>query len=228
MGTFNATFTLTVGSSPNVGGFNITGNPGSVSIATGVSRSALAAGVTYNNIDDTITEFTIASTGDCTNSVTKFVDGGSGGGEGSGFCFVLELDEMTYQNSTLSIRHTPVGGELTLTALQGLEVNSEFNGEVTIFLCSETTPTWWNTNNEQVVAPYDFISLGTNCTTNGECVNGGEQSGSTLTPTPTPTFTSTETNEPTSYFCKETEGSPCVEQLGPCIGNQIDCAPNAV
>jgi hypothetical protein len=73
MGTFSATFTLTVGSSANVGGFNITGNPGSVSIATGVSRTALAAGVTYNNIADTVTEFTIASTGDCTNSVTKLV-----------------------------------------------------------------------------------------------------------------------------------------------------------
>jgi hypothetical protein len=73
MGTFSATFTLTVGSSANVGGFNITGNPGSVSIATGVSRTALASGVTYNNIADTVTEFTIASTGDCTNTVTKLV-----------------------------------------------------------------------------------------------------------------------------------------------------------
>jgi hypothetical protein len=70
MGTFNATFTLTAGSSASVGGFNIVGNPGSVSIATGVSRASLATGVTYNNIADTVTEFTITSTGDCTNSVT--------------------------------------------------------------------------------------------------------------------------------------------------------------
>jgi hypothetical protein len=70
MGTFNATFTLTAGSSASVGGFNIVGNPGSVSIATGVTRASLATGVTYNNIADTVTEFTITSTGDCTNSVT--------------------------------------------------------------------------------------------------------------------------------------------------------------
>jgi hypothetical protein len=73
MGTFNATFTLTVGSSANVGGFNIVGNPGSVSIATGVSRASLAGGVTYSDIADTVTEFTITSTGDCTNSITKEV-----------------------------------------------------------------------------------------------------------------------------------------------------------
>ena len=70
MGTFNATFTLTAGSSASVGGFNIVGNPGSVSIATGVTRASLATGVTYNNIADTVTEFTITSTGACTNSVT--------------------------------------------------------------------------------------------------------------------------------------------------------------
>jgi hypothetical protein len=78
MGTFSVTFTLTVGSSASVGGFNIVGNPGSVSIATGVSRSSLASGVTYS-VDDTITEFTITSTGDCTNSVTKYINGGNGG-----------------------------------------------------------------------------------------------------------------------------------------------------
>ena len=74
MGTFSATLTLTVGSSANVGGFNIVGNPGSVSIATGVSRATLAGGVTYT-VDDAVTEFTITSTGDCTNSVTKYVIG---------------------------------------------------------------------------------------------------------------------------------------------------------
>jgi hypothetical protein len=73
MGTFSATLTLTAGSSANVGGFNIVGNPGSVSIATGVSRATLAGGVTYNDIADTVTEFVITSTGDCTNSVTKEV-----------------------------------------------------------------------------------------------------------------------------------------------------------
>jgi hypothetical protein len=169
MGTFNATFTLTVESSPNVGGFNIVGNPGDVSIATNISRSSLAAGVTYNDIADTITEFTIISTGDCTNSIVKQVDGEGGGGSGSGFCFVLEMSELDYESSTLSVRYTPAGGVSTLTALQGLEVFSEGGGTVTIYLCSETTPTWWNSNNEGVVGPYDFTALLTSCSSNGIC-----------------------------------------------------------
>lgn len=173
MGTFSATFTLTVGSSANVGGFNITGNPGSVSIATGVSRTALAAGVSYS-VDDAITEFIIASTGDCTNSVTKFVSGGSTPTptpttSGTGFCFGLTMNAMEYQNSTLSVRYTPAGGTSTLTPLQLLEVYSEIGGEVSIYLCTETTPVWFNSNNEQVTPLYDFTASGTNCSSNMAC-----------------------------------------------------------
>jgi hypothetical protein len=169
MGTFNATFTLTVESSPNVGGFNIVGNPGDVSIATNISRSSLAAGVTYNDIADTITEFTIISTGDCTNSIVKQVDGEGGGGSGTGFCFELIMNELDYQNSTLSVRYTPAGGTSTLTPLQLLESYSEAGGEVTIYLCSETTPVWFNSSNEQVSPTTDFTALLTNCSSNGDC-----------------------------------------------------------
>jgi hypothetical protein len=173
MGTFSATFTLTVGSSASVGGFNIVGNPGSVSIATGVSRTALAGGVTYT-VDDAITEFTITSTGDCTNSITKFVGGEptptpTATSSGTGFCFELTLSEMDYQNSTLSVRYTPAGGVSTLTPLQLLESYSEAGGEVTIYLCSETTPSWWNSSNEQVSPITDFTALLTNCTSNSGC-----------------------------------------------------------
>ena len=172
MGTFSATFTLTVGSSASVGGFNIVGNPGSVSIATGVSRTALAGGVTYT-VDDAITEFTITSTGDCTNSITKFVGGEptptpTATSSGTGFCFELTLSEMDYQNSSLSVRYTPAGGVSTLTPLQLLESLSS-NGEVVINLCSETVPTWWNSSNNQVTPSYDFISLMTNCSSNSGC-----------------------------------------------------------
>jgi hypothetical protein len=97
----------------------------------------------------------------------------------SGYCFVLEINEFDYQNSTLSVRYTPAGGSLTLTPLQNLEVYSEVGGIVTIYLCSETTPTWWNSSNEQVVAPYDFTSLESRCSSNGDCIVP-------ITPTPTP------------------------------------------
>jgi hypothetical protein len=139
MGTFSATFTLTVGSSANVGGFNITGNPGSVSIATGVSRTALAGGVSYNDIADTITEFTITSTGDCTNSVTKLVDG------------------------------------------------------------EQSTPSTFNCNNGACTEVFD--GSGTYSTLS-ECQSNCIQ---------------------TNFFCKADEFSPCLEQLGPCSGNQISC-----
>ena len=48
--------------------FTIIGNPGNVTVATGVSRADLTSGVTYTVVD-TITGGTITSTGTCTNSV---------------------------------------------------------------------------------------------------------------------------------------------------------------
>jgi hypothetical protein len=66
---FSATFTLTVGSSVNVGPFDIVGQPGSYSVATNVSRADLAAGQEYINIPDTVTSFDITSDGACINSI---------------------------------------------------------------------------------------------------------------------------------------------------------------
>jgi hypothetical protein len=66
---FSTTFTLTVGSSANVGPFNIVGEPGSYLVVSGVTRTTLAAGVEYINIPDTVTSFDITSTGDCTTSI---------------------------------------------------------------------------------------------------------------------------------------------------------------
>lgn len=70
---FSTTFTLTVGSSSNVGPFDIVGQPGSVSVATGVTRATLAAGSLYHNIPDTVTSFDITSTGTCTTSINVLV-----------------------------------------------------------------------------------------------------------------------------------------------------------
>lgn len=66
---FSATFTLTVGSSPNVGPFDIVGQPGAYSVATNVSRADLAIGQEYINIPDTVTSFDITSDGACINSI---------------------------------------------------------------------------------------------------------------------------------------------------------------
>jgi hypothetical protein len=72
---FSTTFTLTVGSSVNVGPFDIVGQPGSVSVATGVTRATLAAGSLYHDIPDTVTSFDITSTGTCTTSINVLVAG---------------------------------------------------------------------------------------------------------------------------------------------------------
>jgi hypothetical protein len=67
---FSSTFTLTAGSSSNTGPFSIVGQPGSVSVATGVTRAQLLTGMTYHNIDNSVTAFTITSSGTCTNSIS--------------------------------------------------------------------------------------------------------------------------------------------------------------
>jgi hypothetical protein len=214
------------------GPFDISGTTsGGVTTLLGdnISKASLLAGVTISNIDDATTGGTIQSVdGICSNSIQWTVTGGPGPTvtptptpSGNGFCFELTMNEFDYQSSELSVRYTPVGGTLTLTALQGLEVNAEAGGEVTIFLCSETTPTWWNSTNNQVVPPMDFTDLGTNCTTNGDCVNGGGQT----TPTPTPgepTPTPVPTN--TTYFCQQTVNDPCGIYQQPCFElGLIDC-----
>lgn len=71
---YTATFTLTVGSSINVGPFDIVGQPGDYSVATNVSRADLAAGQEYINIPDTVTSFDITSDGACINSINVPID----------------------------------------------------------------------------------------------------------------------------------------------------------
>lgn len=72
---FSATFTLTVGSSVNVGPFDIVGQPGDYSVATNVSRADLATGQEYINIPDTVTSFDITSDGACINSINVPISG---------------------------------------------------------------------------------------------------------------------------------------------------------
>jgi hypothetical protein len=163
------------------GPFDISGTTsGGVTTLLGdnISKESLLTGVTISNIDDATTGGTIQSVdGICSNSIQWTVNGGfeptatpTPTPSGSGFCFELVMNEMDYQNSTLSVGYTPVGGTLTITPLQLLESYSEQGGNVTVLLCTETTPIWYNSNNEQVSPITDFTPLGTNCTTNGNCV----------------------------------------------------------
>jgi hypothetical protein len=102
---FSTTFTLTVGSSANVGPFNIVGQPGSYLVVSGVTRTTLAAGVEYINIPDTVTSFDITSTGDCTTSINVLIDGGIEPSPATYDCFngnCIEVEGLGGEFSTLS------------------------------------------------------------------------------------------------------------------------------
>jgi hypothetical protein len=107
---------------------------------------------------------------------------------------VLELDEFTYQNTSVDVKYTPVGGSLTTTVLQGLEVwePGQSGGTYIIYLCSLTTPTFWQGGN-QVSIGFDFTETGGRCTINGDCVIPPTSTPTPTpvgpTPTPTPTVT---------------------------------------
>jgi len=96
---YSTTFTLTIGSSANVGPFDIVGEPGSYSVATGVTRATLAAGVEYINIPDTVTSFDITSTGDCTTSINVLIGGGLNG-------TIYEFSKCTDEGTLLTIAVT--------------------------------------------------------------------------------------------------------------------------
>jgi hypothetical protein len=145
---YSATFTLTAGSSANVGPFSIVGNPGSVSLATGVTRTQLLAGRTYTNIADTVTSFTITSSGTCTNSITKQTNPATPtptvtvtqAPQGDGYCYRYEVSDLTNQNN-YGVRYTDPGvgssQDVKFNMLPGLDGN----GFTTFMICSSVDPT---------------------------------------------------------------------------------------
>jgi hypothetical protein len=178
MGTFSATFTLTVGSSANVGGFNIVGNPGSVSIATNISRASLAGGVTYNDIADTVTEFTIASTGDCTNSITKEVSPTptptpTPTETASGMCWTLVYDSLL--PTDLYVRYRDNVSDTTVTELiNSLQAIDNGNSTYTVGICVKvggaySIPTFVQGGVEQSGGSYTW-NMGSECTSAPVCL----------------------------------------------------------
>jgi hypothetical protein len=103
---------------------------------------------------------------------------------GIGSCFILSLDEFTYNNSTVAVRWQPVGDSVRTQSLQTLEVLYDIDNSVTIFLCSQITPTFWNSTNNQVAPGFDFYAPGTSCTYNGGCAGSPEPGPPPVTPSP--------------------------------------------
>jgi hypothetical protein len=69
---------ITTSTTDSTGPFNIIGNPGNVTIATGQTKSELVAGKTFTGISELISEITITDTGVCNQAVTRSVIGAGG------------------------------------------------------------------------------------------------------------------------------------------------------
>ncbi len=146
---FSSTFTLTAGSSSNVGPFSIVGEPGSVSVATGVTRGQLLTGMTYHNIDNSVTGFTITSSGTCTNSITVSTTASptptptptpTATSGGQGLCYRYEVSNTVNQDS-YGVRYT----DPNVGTSQDVKFNmlpAEDGGSYAIFnICSTVDPT---------------------------------------------------------------------------------------
>ena len=69
---------ITTSTTDSTGPFNIIGNPGNVTIATGQTKSELVAGKTFTGVSELISEITITDTGVCNQAVTRSVIGAGG------------------------------------------------------------------------------------------------------------------------------------------------------
>ena len=69
---------ITTSTTDSTGPFNIVGNPGNVTIATGQTKSELVAGKTFTGISELINEITITDTGVCNQAITRSVIGAGG------------------------------------------------------------------------------------------------------------------------------------------------------
>jgi hypothetical protein len=69
---------ITTSTTDSTGPFNIIGNPGNVTIATGQTKNELVAGKTFTGISELITEITVTDTGVCNQAVTRSVIGAGG------------------------------------------------------------------------------------------------------------------------------------------------------
>lgn len=209
MGTFSATFTLTAESSENVGGFNITGNPGEVSIATNISRAALATGVTYNDIADTITEFTIASTGDCTNSVTKEINPTPTPTPtatptvtvGTGQCYEFQVDSGVNQ-SNYGVRYT-LPGQNSQDELFSQMLSFDGGSSSLFKICSTVDPTLLDYTGGFAVGVGSVNGI-TRTGPNGSCANNFDCS-----------------SNPTTYY--SCSGGTCLEDVAGTYTSLEDC-----
>ena len=69
---------ITTSTTDSTGPFNIVGNPGNVTIATGQTKNELVAGKTFTGISELINEIIITDTGVCSQAITRSVIGAGG------------------------------------------------------------------------------------------------------------------------------------------------------
>ena len=69
---------ITTSTTDSTGPFNVVGNPGNVTIATGVTKNQLTEGKVFPGVSNLITQITVTDTGVCNQAVTRSVIGAGG------------------------------------------------------------------------------------------------------------------------------------------------------
>jgi hypothetical protein len=178
------TFTLQsqyTGATYVAGPFNISGTTsGNVTyeLATGVTKSELAAGHVVNTEYETITGGTIQSTGTCTNSEPWSVTPTPTPTPTSlnGSCFTYTYDQLTPPTGVSARWRNILTGEVDTTLITNLEAMDNGDGTTTVYLCvqqgsSYATPACVIGGIEQS-CPDAWVSTGCDCSQNSTCLLG--------------------------------------------------------
>jgi hypothetical protein len=134
----------------------------------------------------------------------------------TGTCYTITLPQsaLTYNGEDLYITYTKTDASYVSYTYYSFPTDFSANNDYITHICSTSQPTFkYGQFGSEILDP------GIGITINGKCNNsewcGGADPYIPPPPTPTPGTG--------SYFCKENEFSPCVEQIVPCTGNQIPC-----
>lgn len=196
----NITFTLQstyTGSTYNAGPFNISGTTCEGTeyiLATGVTKNQLITGYTVSTTYETISGGTIASVGDCTTTQN----------------WLTGIDCASNTTHTFSLHCTENNNLSPLGNAQYYDVtidNSQF-----------ITPPTYDTyirlsgiENRGYIYIYSYTD------------NSPITSGVTVSQVLTNTDFICDWGTPNSYFCKDSEFAPCLQQVSPCSNGQISC-----
>jgi hypothetical protein len=135
----------------------------------------------------------------------------------NGNCYTIEVPPsmLTYNNEPLYIMYRKTDTTYVSQPYTSFPLNfAPNNDNYIINVCSTQYPFF-----KYGSGGTEFIDAGLDVTINGKCSDSEWCGGADpyIPPPPDPT------NPPSRYFCKEMPYGFCLEQLGPCEGNQLPC-----